>query len=78
MKLSNVTDLAQKVEKLRYEILHGCQTDDSNIIKNILDKIKELENQIEEANNDNVYCKQMCLIELTEEEKEALFPILNP
>jgi len=75
MELSNVTDLAQKIEKLRYEILHGCQTEDSNVIKDILEKIKELENQIQEIINDTS-CKQTCLIELTEKEKDTLSQIL--
>ena len=65
-KNENLIDLASKVEKLKYEILHGCFDDNSEI--NLLKlKIEEIEDLIK-----NDQCKQLCLTELTDEEKTII------
>ena len=67
---NNLMTLASEVEKLKYEILHGCFDENSEIGALKLE-IKEIKDIV--INNN---CNQLCLTELTDDEKENILKII--
>jgi hypothetical protein len=74
---NELVDLASKIEKLKYEIIHGYYTTEEEIIKTIYEKINELGKQIQVLINDKT-CNQVCLMNLTDEEKKNLSKTVGP
>ena len=68
---NELMDIASKVEKLKYEIIHGYHIDETSI-----EKLREEIVNIQELIINNP-CNQLCLTELTDEEKENIINKLN-
>ena len=63
---NELMDIASRIEKLKYEIIHGYYTDE-DVLKIIEEKIVNLEDLVK-----NNTCNQLCLTELTDDEKENI------